>query len=186
MSAPSAPPRLDAAFREHNPSLLRYLQRLTQNAEIAGDVAQQSWLRLLAAGARGSPVPDHPAELRALLFTVARRVFIDAYRRRHFERHTLRLQPGELESLLPADAQAPPPEHEAERMLLRRAVSSALRELPAAQRQAVALWQAGHDIRSMARLAGAPRETVLSRKKYAFGKLRARLAPLAAGALPSA
>jgi DNA-directed RNA polymerase specialized sigma24 family protein len=44
--------------------------------------------------------------------------------------------------------------------------------LPGPQREAVLLWQQGHDIQTMARCARVPRDTLLSRKKYAFAHLR--------------
>ena len=47
------------------------------------------------------------------------------------------------------------------------------------QREVVAMWCAGASIEGMARHAAAPRDTVLSRKKYAFARLRVTLAPIA-------
>ena len=71
------------------------------------------------------------------------------------------------------------PEELAERAHLETRIIRALNELPSAQQQTVQLWQAGHDLRTICEHAGAPRETVLSRKKYAFAKLRQRLADVA-------
>jgi DNA-directed RNA polymerase specialized sigma24 family protein len=40
----------------------------------------------------------------------------------------------------------------------------------------IAFWSLGMDIEPMQQIIGAPRDTILSRKKYALAKLRARLA----------
>jgi len=47
--------------------------------------------------------------------------------------------------------------------------------LPVEQRQVVALWADGMRIGAIATLTAAPRDTVLSRKKYALAKLRVML-----------
>jgi DNA-directed RNA polymerase specialized sigma24 family protein len=51
----------------------------------------------------------------------------------------------------------------------------ALRRLPLEQRRVVALWADGERIGTIAALTQAPRDTVLSRKKYALAKLRVML-----------
>ena len=48
----------------------------------------------------------------------------------------------------------------------------ALQRLPFEQRQVVALWADGMRIGAIAALTAAPRDTVLSRKKYALAQLR--------------
>jgi len=54
----------EAAFHDHNASLFRYVQRLLGDADVAADVVQESFVRLLS-----HPMPD--AEIRRWLFTVA-------------------------------------------------------------------------------------------------------------------
>lgn len=179
MSVPARAPAFDEAYRTHQTALLRYLERMTRNPAVAADVAHDSWLRLLGAHGRGEALPSAASELRAYLFTVARRAFIDGYHRGHFERRTLRLAPEELAALQLADTGGNGPEHEAERDSSARLIGRALAELPALQREAVVLWRSEIGINAMARRAGVPRDTVLSRKKYAFARLRQRLAGLA-------
>src|SRR5262245_22769935 len=55
-------------FHDHFHRLYRYLDRLCGDPDLAGDLAQETFLRLYA---RGSP-PDHPA---AWLVTVATNLF---------------------------------------------------------------------------------------------------------------
>jgi DNA-directed RNA polymerase specialized sigma24 family protein len=59
-------------------------------------------------------------------------------------------------------------------------IGQAIDALPAPQREVIRMWCAGTSIESMAARAAAPRDTVLSRKKYAFARMRQTLAPLAA------
>jgi DNA-directed RNA polymerase specialized sigma24 family protein len=54
-------------------------------------------------------------------------------------------------------------------------IARALDELPDAQRTVLALWVEGRSIREMAARTAAPVDTVLSRKKYALGRLRRAL-----------
>jgi DNA-directed RNA polymerase specialized sigma24 family protein len=44
--------------------------------------------------------------------------------------------------------------------------------LPAEQRKVILMWSQGASIREMASACDAPRDTVLSRKKYAVARLR--------------
>jgi RNA polymerase sigma-70 factor (ECF subfamily) len=54
----------EAAFHDHNAPLFRYVQRLLGDADVAADVVQESFVRLLR-----HPMPD--ADIRRWLFTVA-------------------------------------------------------------------------------------------------------------------
>lgn len=164
---------LDALYRRHNPDLLRYARRLTRNRAVAEDIAQQAWTKFLDAHQSGMPWSHQDTELRALLFAVARNAFIDAYRRAHFETHTVRLEPRQLDHVAGADERASHrPETAAHRAGVARVLEQGLSGLPPAQREAVSLWQLGFDVHTMARSAGVPRDTFLSRKKYAFARLR--------------
>jgi DNA-directed RNA polymerase specialized sigma24 family protein len=104
---------------------------------------------------------------------VVRNAFIDGYRRAHFETHTVRLEPRQLEHTAGADGRSEcPPDVAAHREGVARVLERGLSALPAPQREAVLLWQQGHDIRTMTCRARVPRDTLLSRKKYAFARLR--------------
>jgi RNA polymerase sigma-70 factor (ECF subfamily) len=167
------PAVLEALWRRHHTDLLRYARRLTRNPAIAEDVAQQAWVKFLDSHHGGAPWPRQDVELRAFLFTVVRNVFIDGYRRAHFETQTLRLEPRQLDHAAGADTRPDcPPEAAAHREGVARVLRRGLSELPQVQREAVLLWQLGLDIRTMARCARVPRDTLLSRKKYAFARLR--------------
>jgi RNA polymerase sigma-70 factor (ECF subfamily) len=164
---------LDEIYRRHNADLLRYARRLTRNRVAAEDVAQQAWIKLIGAHRSGTPWPGRDAELRALVFAVARNVFIDGYRRAHFESCTVRLDPHQLDHVAGTDERTGHvPDAAAHRDGVARVLERALSRLPRVQRDAVRLWQLGFDIHTMARRSGVPRDTFLSRKKYALARLR--------------
>jgi DNA-directed RNA polymerase specialized sigma24 family protein len=47
----------DSVFEELYPSLFRYLHRLTGDGDVAEDIAQEAFVRLLKAGAAGARSP---------------------------------------------------------------------------------------------------------------------------------
>lgn len=64
----------DSLFQKLYPSLFRYLQRLTGDADVADDIAQESFVRLLKQN-----LPE--AEVRPWLFTVAMNLVRDHARK---------------------------------------------------------------------------------------------------------
>ena len=72
----------DAFYRDTHPRLWSFLVRATGRADLAEDVAQEAFVRLL--GSRGAELAV--AERRAYLFRIARNLVRDAARRRSRER----------------------------------------------------------------------------------------------------
>src|SRR5690606_2829683 len=102
------------------------------------------------------------------LFTLGRNRFIDAYCRSRAERARAALPDVEADD---REAAEDPADLIAERQRAAR-VAQLLAELPSEQRDVVSLWMADFSIEQIARLTNAPRDTVLSRKRYAFARLR--------------
>lgn len=69
-------PRLDARIDRHRAELVAFLAR--RAPEDAEDLAQEVWIRVT----RAAPMCSDEAAFRGYLFTVARRLLIDHYRRR--------------------------------------------------------------------------------------------------------
>ena len=159
-------------FARHKESLLAYLQRLAGRVDVAEDVSQQAWLKLLEVARKGAYTPSDFASFRTFLFTLARNYYMD----KHVRASAARVNPlgGEVENRLP-DAAASLDDAAAARQM-GAMLDAALRELPYEQRDVVALWSAGIDIDTIAAMIDAPRDTVISRKKYALSKLRQSLA----------
>jgi RNA polymerase sigma-70 factor (ECF subfamily) len=173
--------RFSVLVARYGDLLRRYLLGLTRRGEVADDLCQQLWLRLYEAAREGRFLPEDEDGFRGYLFTAARNLHLDECVRRHSVSRTATLDPRALESLALPDAlaDASPVEDELDRERVCWQVRVALAQLPMPQQDTLRLWMAGWSIEAMASRTRAPRDTVLSRKKYALRRLRITLANLA-------
>ncbi len=160
----------ETLFTRHKEALLAYLMRLCGRLDVAEDVSQQAWLKLLDIGRRRDFKVSATATFRTYLFTLARNYFLDHHVRSHAVAQTRALNDD-------ADRQLPDPNAgEAQELVhksqLDHMLNTAMLDLPPEQREVVALWSVGVETQEIANLVGAPRDTVISRKKYALAKLR--------------
>jgi RNA polymerase sigma factor (sigma-70 family) len=167
-------------YQNHQPALVQYLTRLTGCRQRAEDLAQTVWLRLLTAQRRGDALPAEFGRLRGYLFACSRHLYIDEYARKHGQCRTYMVDPADFDSLAGDDATAANPEDVTARDSLSAAVREAVDRLPTEQSQVIRMWSSGASIREMAQDTAAPVDTVLSRKKYAFARMRLELAGMAA------
>ncbi|EYS93020.1 RNA polymerase sigma70 [Cupriavidus sp. SK-4] len=156
-------------FRRHNAGLYNYVAWLCQgNRGEAEDIAQKTWVKLMTRC--GDYQPD--AAFRTFLFQIARNTWLDQVRSADArQREALDDQPAEM----PADDLSP----EAELQLRQHAhhVHRALLQLPVAQREVVVLrFFSDMSVEEIAQMLGEKFETVKSRLRYAFARLRADLA----------
>ncbi len=169
----------EALFRRHRDGLRAFLQRLSADPNAAEDVSQWTWLRLIETARRRGFTRTEGAAFRTWLFTLARNRFVDDYLRRADVARVISFPDGLAESLPEPTDVADPFEHYVNAGQVREILDAALGNLPFQQREVLALWSAGFDADTIARLTSAPRDTVLSRKKYALARLRTAL--IAAG-----
>lgn len=162
-------------FRRHKDMLLRFLIRLSANHAIAEDVSQQAWLKAIDVARQGRYTARAGVTFRTWLCTLARNHFIDEFRRKFAAARTVPL-PADFERAdAPPRDVAPDPADLAQYQERVRRVNEALLDLPFEQREVIALWAADFDLDTMVALTGAPRDTLMSRRKYAIAKLRAAL-----------
>ncbi len=166
-------------YRDHQPALIKYLTRLTGCRQRAEDLAHTIWMRLLTAKQRGDALPQEPSALRGYLLSSGRNLFIDEYARKHGQCRTLMVDPIDFESICDKGDSAANPEDLTARESLQLAVRKVIARLPVEQHRVVHLWSRGASIREMAQDTQAPVDTVLSRKKYAFARMRLELADIA-------
>lgn len=153
-------------------ALLRFLIRLSRNRTIAEDVAQQTWLKVIDVARQGTFAAASGVAFRTWLCTLARNHFIDEYQRKFAAARSVPL-PADLCALLAqVHRVVPDPGEPLDEFQQTARLRKALLRLPFEQRQVVALWADGMRIGAIAALTAAPRDTVLSRKKYALAKLR--------------
>jgi RNA polymerase sigma factor (sigma-70 family) len=166
---------LEHLFERNRGALLRFLTRLSRNRAVAEDVAQQTWLKVMDVANQGAFAAASGVAFRTWLCTLARNHFIDEYRRKFAAARSVPLPADLGATLAESHRVAPDPADPLDEGQHNARLYRALRRLPVEQRQVVALWADGMRIGAIAALTAAPRDTVLSRKKYALAKLRVML-----------
>jgi RNA polymerase sigma-70 factor (ECF subfamily) len=170
----------DRLYARHKGPLYRYLVRHTRDHELAGDLFQEVWAKLITARARY----EVRAKFQTFLFTLAHNAFIDHCRRASVRPVLLATRDAgdddddtTAQDRLPAPA-ASQPEQRAEQTELRSALRAALDALPREQRDVFLLYEeTGLSLEQIAAVTGVGAETAKSRLRYAVAKLRAVLSP---------
>jgi len=121
----------DIAYEEYRARIYSFLARLSRSRDIAEDLAEETWLRLVSTGSRLRP----DTRLGPWLFTVARNLYYSYCRSRAIDESA---SVG-LISLWPAGSPRPSPFEEAAARELERRVERGLAALPAPSREALLL-----------------------------------------------
>ncbi len=165
------PDLLDRLIEQYQHRLLRYLVYLSGNRELAEDLFQETWIRVLERGHQY----DGEHEFSTWLYAVARNLTIDYLRK---------ISPLSLDGLMEDEERAPlepadtrpmaweiVQQHEqAER------ISAALVSIPAEYRETVMLrFQEGLALDEIVAVTGAPLGTVKSRLYRGLNMLMSRL-----------
>jgi RNA polymerase sigma-70 factor, ECF subfamily len=137
----------DRIFAAQYPALLRYLVRLTGDADAAEDAAQEAFVRLL----RQQRIPE--SEVRPWLYTVATNLVRDAGRKAVRRRRILAASPRAREQ--PAAA-----ETDMERAEAVAVVQAALARIPARDRQILLMREEGFRYDEIGRAAGVAASSV--------------------------
>jgi RNA polymerase sigma-70 factor, ECF subfamily len=130
----------DALFERLYPSLVRYLNRLTGDPDVAEDIAQEAFVRLLKQSLS-------EAEVRPWLFTVAMNLVRDRARRVDRRRRLLGGAPRMVSPL-------PAPDDGLERSEEIEGVRRALDQLPPRDRQLLLMREEGFKYDEIARVVG--------------------------------
>jgi RNA polymerase sigma-70 factor (ECF subfamily) len=153
------PDLLDSLIEQYRHRLLRYLVSLSGNRELAEDVFQETWIRVLERGHQY----NGKYEFSTWLYAVARNLTID---------HLRKKSPASLDGLMEDDARAsiePPDRRPAAWEVVQqheqaRDIDLALSGIPAEYREAILLrFQDGLALEEIATVTGAPLGTVKSR-----------------------
>ncbi len=152
----------ETLYARYRGALYRYFVRQVVRSAV-DDLFQDVWLRVIKGQARYRP----DAPFAAYLYRIAHNVLVDHYRRE-----------GRAPEFTSAEhLQLPNPGAGPERAFtqveMRAAISRALSDLPAAQREAFLLHEeAGLTLEQIAAVVGTGRETIKSRLRYALNRLR--------------
>lgn len=167
-------------YARHKGPTYRYLLRHTADRALTDELHQDVWLRLVRA--RERYVAD--ARFTTWLYTLARHRLVDHWRARHGT-HFVPLDDedgdpsphGDLVERALDDAADP-----LTRVIGAQAgerLVAALADVPVAQRDAFLLHiEGGLSLAEIAQLTGVPAETVKSRLRYAYARLRTALEDL--------
>jgi RNA polymerase sigma-70 factor, ECF subfamily len=162
----------ETLYSRHRGALYRYLMRQARDGEIANDLFQEVWSRVIVNRARYEP----RAKFRTFLFTLAHNCFIDHCRRTKARPTGMGLEDADAADLLPACEESQPDSLLARDETSRR-YRAALATLPAEQRDVYLLHEESDlSLEEIARVTGVGAETAKSRLRYAVGKLKAALA----------
>jgi RNA polymerase sigma-70 factor (ECF subfamily) len=165
------PDLLDHLIEQYQHRLLRYLVYLSGNRELAEDLFQETWIRVLERGHQY----DGRHEFSTWLYAVARNLTID---------HLRKQNPISLDGLMDDEQHAPfepadtrPSAWEvAARHQQAEQISAALAGIPAEYREAIVLrFQDGLPLEEIAAVTGAPLGTVKSRVYRGLNLLMGRL-----------
>lgn len=169
------PDLLDRLIEQYQHRLLRFLVYLTGNRELAQDLFQETWIRVLERGHQYDP--EH--EFSTWLFTIARNLSID---------HLRKKSPASLDGLLDEENHSPALPVDSRPSALEVAsqheqaerISAALVRIPVEYRETVVLrFQEGLTLEEIVVVTGAPLGTVKSRLYRGLSALM----PLLKGAL---
>ena len=162
----------ETLYSRHRAALYRYLVRQARDPEIANDLFQEVWSRVISNRVRYEP----RAKFRTFLFTLAHNCFIDHCRRVKARPGGPGVEDADAADLLRADDDTQPD------ALIERAEATthyraALARLPQEQRDVYLLHEESDlSLEEIARITGVGAETAKSRLRYAVGKLKAALA----------
>lgn len=160
----------ETLYRRHKDAMYRYLLRQCQNTAIAEELFQDIWLRIVNARQNYSV----KASFRTWLYQIAHNRLIDYYRRQNTRKLESYLDNTVLENTASTEVSDP------QRIINGQQQATQLLELiadlPEAQRQAFLLKEeAGMTLEEIAAATGAKSETVKSRLRYAFNRLREKM-----------
>lgn len=159
----------ETLYGRHKGPLYRYFLRQCRNPDIAADLFQEVWARIIRARLAYRPT----ARFTTYMYQIAHNCLVD-----HFRREERRLD-GTADlpdpDYGPANG-APGPEAAAMSEEARQTFRRALDGLPAEQREAFLLREEAElSLADIAAVTGANEETVKSRLRYAVKKLRIAL-----------
>jgi RNA polymerase sigma-70 factor (ECF subfamily) len=169
----------DRLYERHRGGVYRYLLRHVGNAGLADELFQDVWMNAIRARATYAPT----AKFATWIYTLAHHRVVDHWRSRSKVRIDSLDDEGDEATGALVDAIAgsrvDEPETRVASRAIRERIDAAVAELPPAQRDAFLLHiESEMSLADIATLTGVGEETVKSRVRYAYAKLRSSLGDL--------
>lgn len=164
---------LDRLIETYQHRLLRYLLYLTSSRELAEDLFQETWMRVLERGAQY----NGQAKFETWLFAIARHLVIDTSRKKccasldALQEHSEGDQPFEVRSDIPSPFEQLSGSEESD------LVATALSQLDALHREVLVLrFHEELSLEEIASVVGAPLSTIKSRLYRGLAAMKPRIA----------
>ena len=165
---------LDELIVQYQHRLLRYLLYLTGNRELAEDLFQETWMRVLMRGAQF----NGNSRFDTWLFTIARNLVIDLRRRRSMVSLDEMCEAGDEERPFEVPSQEKTPFDHMATMESGQVVSEALQTLDPLHREVLVLrFHEEMSLEEIARMTRAPLSTVKSRLYRGLAALKPHVRP---------
>jgi RNA polymerase sigma factor (sigma-70 family) len=149
----------------HRAPLFRFLLRQAGDRQMAEDIFQEVWSRIISNSSNYRPT----ARFTTYLYHIARNCMIDQYRRAATRPGIRNAEGSQIDQLVSADN----PVANAARTEMLSSIEGALLNLTHEQREAFLLREeGGFTLQEISEITGVGRETVKSRLRYALGNLR--------------
>lgn len=162
------PAAFEVIYEVYRPRLFGFLARLSRRRDVAEDLLEETWLRLVS---RATTLTDD-ARLGPWLFTVARNLYVSWRRSRALDPS----RTSELDPAWPSPDRGDSPFEAAARSELERRVESALARLPSGDRELLLLVGVeGLTPSEVAEVCGLPAVTVRARLHRARERLAAEM-----------
>ena len=158
-------------YERHKGPLYRYLQRMCGRREVADDLFQEVWSKVIASRSRY----EARAQFNTFLFRIAHNCAVDYFRRSRRPQENAAQDVDEIAEEIGA-AEHERPDAALSEAQVRSDFRRALAELPPEQRDVFVLYEeSGLTLEEIGRITGVAMETAKSRLRYAVGKLRTAL-----------
>ena len=158
-------------YERHKGPLYRYLQRMCGRREVADDLFQEVWSKVIASRSRY----EVRARFNTFLFRIAHNCAVDYFRRSGRPHERAAQDVDEIAEEIGA-AEHERPDAALSEAQVRSDFRRALAELPPEQRDVFVLYEeSGLTLEEIGRITGVAMETAKSRLRYAVGKLRTAL-----------
>jgi RNA polymerase sigma-70 factor, ECF subfamily len=158
-------------YERHKGPLYRYLQRMCGRREVADDLFQEVWSKVIASRSRY----EVRAQFNTFLFRIAHNCAVDYFRRSGRPHENAAQDVDEIAEEIGA-AEHERPDAALSEAQVRSDFRRALAELPPEQRDVFVLYEeSGLTLEEIGRITGVAMETAKSRLRYAVGKLRMAL-----------
>lgn len=170
----------DRLVAPRRPHLFAFVLSMTRSRDIAEDVTQAAMLKMLEAWPRFKPRAENPADsVMATLCVIARRTYIDQYRRTTYRRARSTIGVDDIvRGAHGFDTRTEAPSVDA--MAIDDTLLAALLELPPARRRAIVAHARGSHYTEIARELGVEVGTVMSALHRGRRELEERLRDYAA------